>query len=380
MSSGKPSRTGPKKPAASLSPAIGSALPNWLANLLAYGPPSWRYLPRVFFVTLVSAVGLPFQLWEGWRLRKRLKATRLADDPIFIIGHWRGGTTLLHNVICQDPQFGYITLLQALFPRSFMTTSFFRLFMRIFMPPTRPMDEMALGIDAPQEDELAMSNMMRHSLYNGWQFPWRLMDFYRRWVEFEGISRKGRDAWWREYHRLLKRATLNMGGKRLVLKNPPHTARVPELMRRYPRARFIHIYRDPFAVFLSTRHLYRTAVPPFALQKYPEAKMDRDFVQIYARMMTKFFEDEPSVPPERLFTIRYEEFVADPIPQLQAVYRQFGLDGFERARPIFQRYLESQGKYQKNRFYMSAEDRDTVMRHWGFAVRHWGYAEPDIRN
>ena len=365
-----------QKAAVNLSPAIGSSLRNWLSNLLAYGPPSWMYIPRVLFVTLVSFVGIPFRMWESWRLRKKLKATRLKDDPIFIIGHWRGGTTLIHNLLCQDPQFGYITMIQALFPRSFMTTSFFRWFLMLFMPPTRPMDNMALGIDTPQEDELALSNMTRNSMYNGWQFTWRLLDFYRRWVEFEGISRQGRDEWWREYHRLLKRATLNHQGKRLVLKNPPHTARVLEILRRYPNARFIHVYRNPFEVFLSTRHLYRTAIPPFIVQKYPESKMDRDFVQIYARMMTRFFADEAQIPKDRLFTIRFEDFHKHPMQTLESLYQHLDLGGFERAKPHFQRYLESQGDYVQNEYTMDPADVETVMRHWGFAVRHWNYPVP----
>ncbi len=376
---GKPKRSGKlkTKAAINLSPAIGSSLHNWLSNLLAYGPPSWKFIPRVLFVTLVSLIGLPFRMWESWRLRKKLKATRLADDPVFIIGHWRGGTTLLHNILCEDPQFGYITMIQALFPRSFMTTRFFRWFLQFAMPPTRPMDNMELTIDAPQEDELALSNMTRNSLYNGWHFPWRLMDFYRRWVEFEGISQEGRDTWWREYHRLLKRATLNSGGKRLVLKNPAHTPRMLEILRRYPNARFVHIYRNPFEVFLSTRHLYRSAVTPFIVQKYPEAKMDRDFVQIYARMMKKFFADEKKMPTDRLYTIRFENFHENPMGTLEELYRTLGINGFERARPHFQRYLESQGDYRQNSYSMTEEDKSTVQRHWGFAVEHWGYTVPE---
>ncbi len=366
-----------KKASVNLSPAIGSSLGNWFANLLAYGPPSWQFIPRVFFVTLVSLAGLPFRMYESWSLRKKLKVTRLKEDPVFIIGHWRGGTTLIHNILCKDPQFGYITMIQALFPRSFITTPVFRWFLRVFMPPTRPMDNMELRFDTPQEDELALSNMTRNSLYNGWQFPWRLMDFYRRWVEFEGISREGRDAWWREYHRLLKRATLNCGGKRLVLKNPPHTARVLEILRRYPNARFIHIYRNPFDVFVSTRHLYRTAVPPFILQKYPASKMDRDLLQIYERMMKKFFAEEPQIPSNKLYTIRFEKFQEDPMAILKELYEKLELGGFERVRPQFQRYLESQGDYRQNRYSISLEDRATVLRHWGFAIDHWGYSVSD---
>jgi len=150
-----------------------------------------------------------------------------------------------------------------------------------------------------------------------------------------------------------------------------------EILRRYPNARFVHIYRNPFEVFLSTRHLYRSAVTPFIVQKYPELKMDRDFVQIYARMMKKFFAEEPKMPKDRLFSISFEGFHENPMGALEDLYKQLNIAGFERARPHFQRYLESQGEYRQNRYTMSDEDKSTVMRHWGFAVEHWGYSLPE---
>jgi hypothetical protein len=377
-SAASPSGKSSKTPAYSkLSPAIGSSLRNWLASLLAFGPPSWRYLPRTFFVTLVSAVGIPFRWYESFALREKLKATKLKEDPVFIIGHWRTGTTFLHNLMTRDPQFGYITMHQALFPRSFMSTGFFRWFLKVFMPPTRPMDNMKLDVDMPQEDELALSNWGRFSLYNGWHFPWRLMDFYRRWVEFDGISDAGRSAWWREFNRVLIRATLNHGGKRLVLKNPPHTARIIEILKRYPNARFIHIYRNPYVVYLSTRHLYKTAIPPFNVQNYPALKMERDFLQIYRRMMLRFFELEKIVPEDRLFSIRYEDFAEDPLPTLQRAYTHLGIEGWEEAEPTLNTYLKTLGGYRKNRYNMSEEDIATVQRHWGFAIDRWGYSVPD---
>src|SRR5687768_18104609 len=44
---------------------------------------------------------------------------------------------------------------------------------------------------------------------------------------------------------------------RSILKSPPHTCRVPTLLRLFPDARFVHIVRDPYAVYPSTLHLWR---------------------------------------------------------------------------------------------------------------------------
>lgn len=370
-------RTGRFRIRLSLTPAIGSPVHVWLPNLLAFGPPSLRYLPRVLVVTLVSFIGFPFRWYESLALRRRLKTTRLKEDPVFIIGHWRGGTTLVHNLMARDPQFGYITMLQALFPKSFMTTGFFRWFLWALMPDTRPMDNVRLNPDVPQEDELALSVMTRNSMYNGWHFPWRLMDFYRRWVEFDGISEEGKREFWKDFHRLLKRTTLNMGGRRLVLKNPAHTARVAEILKRYPRARFIHVYRNPYVVFLSTRHLYRTAIPPFNVQSYSEKKMDRDITEIYVRMMKRFFETEDLIPAGQLVHVRFEELEKNVLDEMERIYRELDIPGFDEARPLFNEHLTGLKGYRKNRFEIEPGWIEHVDRHWGFAVKRWGYTVPD---
>lgn len=366
-----------KKNAPDIAPAIGSPFHNWAANLLAYGPPSIKYFPRVFIVSLVSLIGAPFRWYESFVLRKELKRVKLQKDPVFILGHWRGGTTLLHNLICEDPQFGYITLTQALFPKSFMRVGIFRLFLKIFMPETRPMDNMKLSLDVPQEDELALSNISRHSLYNGWQFPWRLMDFYRKYVEFKGLSAQGKEAWWQDFHRLLKRTTYNMDGKQLVLKNPPHTARIKEILERYPNAKFIHIYRNPYAVYKSTRHLYRTAIMQFTVQKYADKKMDEDILRIYASMYRRYFKYRELIPAGNLVEIRYEEFEQDPVEHLRSIYQKLGIEGFETAKPQFENYMQSLGSYVKNKFVLSSEDADKVEKYWGEMVNKWNYQRPE---
>ena len=360
-----------------LTPAIGSPLHKWLANVLAFGPPSLRYLHRVIIVAFVSFVGFPFRWYESWKLKVKLSTTRLHGDPVFIIGHWRSGTTLIHNLMAKDPQFGSISMYQALFPRSFITSKFFGWFLKWVMPDERPMDKMKLDVSMPQEDELAMSNMHRFSMYNGWHFPWRLMDFYRRWVEFEGVSDEGRERWWREYHQLLKRTTLANGRKRIISKNPPHTARIEGLLKRYPNARFIHLYRNPYKIFLSTRNLYRKAVPPFTTQKYSVEKQDRDFMDIYVRMMKKFYATEHLIPKGQLVHVRFEDMEKDIVGTLERIYSELDLDGFEKARPIFQDYVDSLSSYQKNKFTMSEEDIKLVQEKWGFTLDHWGYDIPD---
>ena len=41
-------------------------------------------------------------------------------DPVFILGHWRSGTTLLHGLMAQDDQFAYPRIYQVSNPHSFL--------------------------------------------------------------------------------------------------------------------------------------------------------------------------------------------------------------------------------------------------------------------
>ena len=42
--------------------------------------------------------------------------------PLFILGHWRSGTTHMHNLLGKDPNHTYPTLWQVIFPDSFLVT------------------------------------------------------------------------------------------------------------------------------------------------------------------------------------------------------------------------------------------------------------------
>ena len=96
----------------------------------------------------------------------------LEHDPVFILGHWRSGTTFVHNVFSCDKHFGYNTTYQTVFPHLMMWGQpFFKKNMSWLMPDKRPTDNMELAVDLPQEEEFALANMMPYTYYNFWFLP-----------------------------------------------------------------------------------------------------------------------------------------------------------------------------------------------------------------
>ena len=85
-------------------------------------------------------------LYERLIYKKKLKTIRIEEPPVFIIGFWRSGTTLLHSLLCQDPQAGYVTTFQGVFPNLVLTQKkWMKAFTNRILPKKRPFDCLSNG-------------------------------------------------------------------------------------------------------------------------------------------------------------------------------------------------------------------------------------------
>ena len=201
---------------------------------------------------------------------KKLADKPLEMDPLFILGHWRSGTTFVHNIFACDKHFGYTTTYQTVFPHLMLWGQpFFKKNMAFLMPDKRPTDNMELKVDLPQEEEFALSNMMPYTYYNFWFFPKRWMEYCDRYLLFNDITEEERRIFMDTFMRLVKVSLWNTNGTQYLSKNPPHTGRVKTLLEMFPNAKFIYLKRNPYTVFESTRSSLRYD-PAIAFAGYHE--------------------------------------------------------------------------------------------------------------
>ncbi len=114
------------------------------------------YKAKFLLSGLVSALLEPFSLTEELIYGKRLRNFSPELPPVFIIGFWRSGTTLLHNLLCLDQNAAFTTTFQAVFPNLLMTQSWWlKPFANRFLPVNRPYDNVGMDMDFPQEEDLA---------------------------------------------------------------------------------------------------------------------------------------------------------------------------------------------------------------------------------
>ena len=64
-------------------------------------------LPQALYISATALALAPAAAAESLIYRKRIRETKIEKDPIFILGHWRSGTTYLQNVLSRDEQFGW---------------------------------------------------------------------------------------------------------------------------------------------------------------------------------------------------------------------------------------------------------------------------------
>jgi hypothetical protein len=332
----------------------------------------WSCLYIAVVVTFVSIFHSLLRLMQEAWLGGAIRRTPIRQPPMFIIGHWRTGTTLLHELLILDPRHTYATTYECLEPNHFLLSE--KLLTRLFYflaPSHRPMDNMAAGWDRPQEDEFALCMLGLPSPYLKIAFPNR-PEPYPESDDLECMTPRRRAAWKRNFYHFVQCLTFK-DRRRLVLKSPTHTCRIKTLLQMFPDALFVHIVRDPHVLFPSTATLWKTLWKVHGLQvpSYAdlEAYVFRKFTHLYKRLE----EGKGLINPSRFHELRYEELVRDPIGEMRKLYDHLGLGGFDAVRPQLERYFADKADYKTNRYEQSPELHGRIEERWGDVIRRYGY-------
>ncbi len=356
----------------------GMTLGIWLRfiarNRFAFSP---SRLHIAVAITLVAAINSAVSFVQWLFLERRVARTPIEHQPIFIIGHWRSGTTLLHELLVLDERFAFPTTFDCFAPsESLVLARFVNRWLRWLLPKRRPMDNMAAGWDRPQEDEFALCNMGLTSPYAQIAFPNRPQG--EEYLDMQSVPSEERERWKSGLLRFMRRLTWR-ANKPIVLKSPPHTARIRLLLELFPDARFIHIVRDPYVIFSSTVRLWKSLYDVEGLQR-PRFDGLEDYVyRMFIRMYRAYIAQKDLIPPENLYEVRYEQLVRDPLGQMQAIYDRLRLGGFEQARPEIEAHLAKEKDYQTNRYELPDATRAEITRRWGDLIGQLGYADPESR-
>ena len=333
-----------------------------------------RFIPRYLGILATDIGFAPFRLWQSIAYGRRIERTDIHPEPIFLLGFWRSGTTLLHNLFACDPQWGFVNTYQAALPDLFLAgQNRLRRLLASSLPENRGIDNIPVDFAMPQEEEIALMCASGLSPYVSLNFPRTANETLEYLFMGDSVDQRERERWRAEYTRLLKAASLYMDGKPLVLKSPSNTSRIAELLRLFPDARFVYIQRNPYDTLRSYLHLIRLMNGWHALQSFDFDELVLRQVKIYRRMAEAYLEQKALIPDGRLVEIRYEELEQDKIGQMQRIYRALSLDGYDGFAPQLADYVASIADFQKNPSHISDQVIQLVNEHVPFLVSEYGY-------
>jgi len=359
-------------------PLAGCDLKNLLAHLRSNDEFSERSRRQRRTSLIAVAIRQPFTLWERLVFSRRVARHRLPYPPTFIIGHWRSGTTHLHNLLSRSSRFATIDFGQTSMPHNLLnpTRVIGRAAIARVIPKDRGMDAVEVGIDEPQEEEMALGNLNPICYYNVFYYPQQMRYHFDRAIFLENTTEEEREAFDAAYVKLLHKLSIAGGERRLLLKNPASTARIERLDRLFPGARFVHIVRNPYEVFASMVHHYPRLFNAFSWHRFDDIDVEEMVFYKYRRVMTGFLEQRAAVG-DRLVETSYERLVGSPLEEIERIYDGIDFEHRDEAMGEIRDYVESKKGYRRNRYQLTSSQIERIQREWGFALEEWGYDVPD---
>jgi hypothetical protein len=329
--------------------------------------------PMAFLISVINPINSLGAVAQRVFYGRQIDRTQIDQPPVFIIGHWRSGTTYLHELMHLDERFVSPTTYQCFAPHHFLLSQWLMLHLGSWlMPKQRPMDNMAAGWQRPQEDEFALLTLGAPTPYLRMAFPNDPPPF-TEFLDMQGCSADDTARFERAMVQFVKLLTFASPGKRLLLKSPPHTGRIEVLSRLFPGAKFIHITRNPYSLFPSTTRLWHSLDEVQGLQFPKYASID-DFVFACLTRMYRGFEDQRRrLPAAAIYDLRYEDLVADPVGEIGKIYQSLDLGDYASVRGAIAVAAAGQKDYQTNKHELDEALKATIRQRWSTYFERYGY-------
>ena len=349
------------------------------ANGIDKQAPNRYMVPLAYAKCLLSA---PLSAIERSKVPHNLPDRDPEKSPLFILGHWRSGTTFLQFLLNQDPNLCTQTKYQALLPGAFATTEgtlkplLSRLFART--KPARDWQRTiskSMNLDTPAEAELALiSQVYPHTYHWAHLFPQAWRYYFQKYLLLNGMGEEVYQDWLHTYGQYLHKLYWYHEDGRLLVKNPGDTARIQAILQLFPNARFIFIHRNPYEVYYSNQRLWHNVQQSLALQRLSAAEQQELILEVYKWLHEAYLQQKPLLRHDQLVEISYEDLLSQPEYTLAHAYEQLRLPGFEAALPHFRRFIQQNLGWNFSHYTYQPEDLALINEHWGFAFDHWGYS------
>jgi hypothetical protein len=254
------------------------------------------------------------------------------EQPIFVTGLPRTGTTALHRLLAADPRHQGLELWLAEFPQPRPpreTWSGNPVFVELDARFKKAHDENPdyTGLHFMTADDVEECwQLLRQSLHSVSYETLAHVPTYARWLAKQDWTRP-----YKRHRKNLQLIGLNDAEKRWVLKNPSHLFALDALFATYPDARVIQCHRPAETIMASMCSLAQHTTEGWSTTFVGET-IGQDSLETWSRGLELFNAERSKHDSAQFYDMDYFEFIADPLRELEAIYRHFGLEFTEAAR------------------------------------------------
>jgi hypothetical protein len=273
------------------------------------------------------------------------------DSPLLVVGTGRSGTSLLHELLAQDPRHRVARTWELLHPCPPPERATYETdpriaaadqeytFWHLVAPEYRTMHEN--GGDVPNEDPLIdMLELASDHLMGSYPVP-----AYTRW-----LARVDLAPVFRAHRRFLQLLQWRCASDRWVLKSPSYLAKLPAFFAEYPDAYVVLTHRDPLVVLPSLVSVMAT------LQWMHSDTVDVGAIVKSAVYGTAIAMDlvvqwraDGTIPDDRVIDVRFADLVADPVATVDTVLQRSGSQLGSRSESRIRAYLAAKPRDRHGR-------------------------------
>jgi len=247
------------------------------------------------------------------------------EQPIFVTGLPRTGTTILHRLLGADPVHQGLHLWLAEFPQ-----------------PRPPRDTWESNPWYSQLNAQFNQHHEENPEYTGLHFMaayeleecWQLLRQSLHSVSYETLSHLPTYSQWlsqqdwtpsyQRHRRNLQLIGLNDAEKRWVLKNPSHLFALDALLETYPDALVIQTHRPVETILASMCSLAQHTAEGWSTT-FSGAQIGADAMETWSRGLERFNTVRAKHNPAQFYDVDYHDLIADPLGTVANVYGHFDM-------------------------------------------------------
>lgn len=285
--------------------------------------------------------------------------------PVFIVGNFRSGSTLLQRLMARDERFTSMNVAEIYIAPTLTQRKFWKLVAAVDKAvfggrgrrylDTRDkawLDTIQMhkvGLFTPDEDEGLLITIWATMFL---QFVFPAMEDLPPYDRFdEELPQEQRQRIMGFYRAIIRRHLYDKGGNKIYLaKSPAHSARIDSLLEFFPDARIIYLARNPMRLVPSALnffgYIWSYMGIPDGAKRFQRA-MFRQIKYWYLYPMQRFKE----ISPQNYFVIKYNELVASIEPHIEKIYAWMGMPITDNFRDVIHQVVKANHAYESDNVY-----------------------------